>query len=374
MISMDTKPGAVECCNALASSSPSQQDKIFPLPPSISGPARNTTLYLPSNHSLLATAPGVKSTCIDHEKNQDSCECGGPLVISRGNWVCMTCGLIQGRQLGPELTPVAPHFSSDHFQQPTHPESWLGGGSTFKIEAVNNKTINPRWFYLANINKQAQKTGQRVKLLLRIREMFKGGIQGGIPEIVMEHAFTMFKKRLDKREPIKNNVTLFATYVWVSALTLHVPLRSERISSIFRAIGHRVSPRLLIQTALREKLAPPPLKAEDFLPRLIAKLDQSPHFLKKANDHQLDARLFSDRVERVSRRIIQKCKRLGQRPSIIAASAVYAALQLVHWKLNFPILSQGQLATAFGVAEYSIRDVYYNVVKSIIMTGAISIE
>ncbi len=307
--------------------------------------------------------------------DEGRCECGGELLADRGNWVCKDCGLVHGREIGEPTYILARASDKDfeQFRQAIQAPTWFGCGSTFRVEPVKGVMLSLRWFHLAIVDNQTHWNQKRVEVLCRIRKISLGVRAAAIlPDIVIEHAESMFKQRIEHREPVVNYVTYFAACVVVGARELHVPVTTGEICAIFRARGHRVNPRLVIQTCLREGMSIRALEPGEWVARYISHLVKAPRFVEKARGRHFKTSKVAQRIERVARRIVAACKG-GRRPSNMAAAAVYGAMVLLHRAIGYPKVSQREMGVAVGIAEYTIRDVFCGEIKQII-EGGISID
>ena len=378
---MDAKPGMQHTIPgqqlvATATSIPTSMDGNPTFPPSRSRP--EPMLPVLPRTSLLAGMPGASSTCLNvvNSVDMERCDCGGGLIISNAMWVCTRCGLVHGRQAGQSMFIMREQIAkSKQSKQFTMPPTWMGCGTSIRVGPdTNHQALSSRWFHLAIVDKQTISNATQKEKMWRIRQIGDFAAQHGISQVVIEQALTRFKKRLESKEPVRNNVTLFAALIYVVAQQRRVPLTIHKIAYVLSQDGHRVSPHLIIQACLREngKRKLPALQAVDFISQYVSALGASRAFNEKMANARQDPNDIMAKIERVARAIIFKCKGHSRRPSIMAASAIYGALLCIHKVLGTPKLSQHQVAEAIGIATYSLRDVFVYEIHPVL--GGIVVE
>jgi transcription initiation factor TFIIIB Brf1 subunit/transcription initiation factor TFIIB len=186
-----------------------------------------------------------------------------------------------------------------------------------------------------------------------------------------------FRKIKSLNKNIKNNISLIAFCVFFAVRNKHhnAPVTIKEISSVFQEMGHRVVPRLILRDGvLYKKLLNPPKPhiSEDYVERLIDSIINHPPLpermekkLSKWNLEEYRIKLFNQTCELL--KSFSLIKRGGKNPFIFAGAAIYAADKILALKYQTKsILTQKFASEAMKIAEYSIRDHYVSVFKSIL--------
>jgi transcription initiation factor TFIIIB Brf1 subunit/transcription initiation factor TFIIB len=159
------------------------------------------------------------------------------------------------------------------------------------------------------------------------------------------------------------------------------PITLEEIADVFEKCGHRVSVRSMVREALRLRsltgYAPEIRKPEDYVPRVVSMLMNSPKVLSKVKSRGWDSRAYEnelrDQILEVLK-MIPSSKRGGRNPFIFTVSAAYASDRLIASRYERKsVLTQKLTSSATEVAEYSIRD-HFGMMKKIVEPNNVAMQ
>lgn len=195
---------------------------------------------------------------------------------------------------------------------------------------------------------------------------------------VRKDAAFYYRKIKNNNSKIRNNISLIAFCVFFAVRNKNhnAPVTIKEISDVFQSLGHRVNPRLILRDGVLYKkiLKPPkPHRSEDYITRLVdcvAKYSGLQERMVKKKSKwtvsEYKMKLYNQTLKIL--RSISIYQRGGRNPFIFAGAAVYCAdkvLAKIHGTKS--ILTQKIASEAMGIAEYSIRDHYVSVFKTLIM-------
>lgn len=196
---------------------------------------------------------------------------------------------------------------------------------------------------------------------------------------VRDRAAYLYKKILSEAHASvsNNNILLVAVCLLLAVREFgeDAPITLDEIADVFARCGHRVSVRAIVRQLLTLRSLtgriPSARDPADYVPRIVSMLMKNSQVHEKTVSRGWDPSkyetLLRDQTLRLIRRI-PSSKRGGRNPFIFAASAAYAADQLIAAEYSRrPILTQKLTSLATGVAEYSIRD-HYGIIKRIVMS------
>jgi transcription initiation factor TFIIIB Brf1 subunit/transcription initiation factor TFIIB len=195
-------------------------------------------------------------------------------------------------------------------------------------------------------------------------------------EQVRDRTAYLYKKIItESKERITNNILLIAVCLLMAVREFKegAPITLDEIADVFEKCGHRVNIRAIVREALKLKstvgYAPKIRRPEDYIPRVLSMLMNSPQVMKKIKSREWDPNTFENALrEKISAilQMIPSSKRGGRNPFIFAVSAAYASDRLIakeHGKRS--VMTQKLVSSATQVAEYSIRD-HFGMMKKII--------
>ena len=194
---------------------------------------------------------------------------------------------------------------------------------------------------------------------------------------IRNNAAYYYKKVIKHEQKVINNISLIAFCIFYAARkeNHNAPITINEISRAFQNFGHRVNPRLILRDGVRYKKylskKTKPHQSEDYLIRLINEI---------FNQEELKDRLIKKKIpwtkEEFQNKLTQKCRQIlskltpwhrgGRNPFILTGAVIYLADKLLAQE-NYQkaILTQKLISDATNIAEYSIRDYYVNLLKSL---------
>ncbi len=177
---------------------------------------------------------------------------------------------------------------------------------------------------------------------------------------------------------VPNHVSLIATSLFLSSreYSSHAPVTIQEICLAFQDLGHRVNCKMIIRDMLHFKqyveLKRIKHDSKDYLERLTNNIyhDVSFNARFKQKTGQKDVKGYIQSLKAYSLKILElipKNIKDSRNPFILAGAAIYGA-DFIHSRRHNTkrVLTQKVLADATGIAEYSIRDHYCSVIKSVV--------
>lgn len=320
-------------------------------------------------------------------------ECNGKIIKHEFQYICSSCGLIVEEEMNPSSYKIS-NNSIFKFNQNLQ---YVYIGKT--IETIGNlgsyidfyeKTSNFKDYRGKILSPKKQKLFLKLKNKYskflkiknyetdyRILRILSDVIQLlNLNNSVKKDAAYLFRKIKNANRKIKNNITLIAFCILyaIRHQCHNAPITIKEIVEVFKMLGHRINPRLIIRNGITYKkiLQPPrPHKSEDYISRLVSNIISYPDLEKriKKKNPQLDLKnygikLFNETILLLKN--IDLKKRGGRNPFIFAGAAIYCADKILATKLNAKsILTQKIAANAMNIAEYSIRDHYISIFKNL---------
>ncbi len=173
---------------------------------------------------------------------------------------------------------------------------------------------------------------------------------------------------------VPNNVTLLAVCLVFASRSegRNAPVAVTELARVFRQLGHYVTDRLILRGCLAYKkyanYGRMARRSEEYLERMLSQITQHPGLAKRVQKKA--GRPFTEYVQvlgTTARQLLAGFplrERRGLNPYILSAAMVYAADRVLAKELDTPgVLRQNIVASATGVAEYSIRDHFVTVLK-----------
>ncbi len=280
--------------------------------------------------------------------------CSGRVVDAGDEMVCSSCGSATPKEVGPSPTapPAKRAYAVDYttrslgsflgpidYDRDDPPPVGLSSTSTFKYL----KTISDYHADEAGVYPCA-------KLIERISEKL------ALPPCVVGQAISVSKGLLAIRKQ-RTGYTLAA----VSAFSIISACRIcgvtsagvREVVSAHRALGHNVRPSTLIRMGFDSPVKASPMKAEEHLGRVAARLAEVLPRLGAPPGYQY--RLL--RLAREALATLDSSERGGHSPSALAATSFYAAeTALSDSERRRRLFTQREAAALVGVAEYTVRE------------------
>ncbi len=309
-------------------------------------------------------------------------ECGGHVVLTTGEYVCSLCGLVVDQLFQEPLEALDNNNSKSRgaLGERLHIVDGLGSYidyynsrklSDLKLKKISEKRRTQLRRLKNAQNIYARYTRRQTEYrILRILNQISSILN--LPPYVRDNAAYLYKKIKNRYQAkIVNHVSLIAVCIILSIREQkHVaPLTLTEVCAAFQKLGHRVNERLITRTALKLRInlgyTLKVRKSEDYLTRMISTLSNNP-FIKAKLSHQTPDsywhRIHLKALELLNK--IPKVERGGRNPYVFAASIIYAAERSIACEEKRPVLlTQKEIASILGVAEYSIRDHYQHINK-----------
>jgi transcription initiation factor TFIIIB Brf1 subunit/transcription initiation factor TFIIB len=321
----------------------------------------------------------------------DSCpECNGNIISNGYERVCEKCGLVINKIFENSSFSFGKneHLNSSNKQYVAlgNRTDFVGGLGTY-IGYENSNYLKDKKGRL--LSPPEQRLYRRLKKnyskFLRIKNheteyrifkiLKKISTYLSLNKNVRNNAAFYYKKITKKGKEIINNISLiaFCIFIAVREENFNSPITINEITSAFQKFGHRVNPRLILRDGLKYKklldIKSKPHQSENYIIRLVNQI---------INHKELQERLinkgspwskneFQQKLTRKSRKILEKLsiwKRGGRNPFILAGAVIYLADKLLANENSLKsVLTQNLVSEATGIAEYSIRDHYVNLLK-----------
>jgi len=275
--------------------------------------------------------------------------------------VCESCGVVTPKEIlesrHDERAPQAIDFTAqalggylgplDHGYKEKFSKAFSASSSSFK--------------YLKLVSDFAGREDSTVyscaKMIERVCEKLS------VPRIVLGQAAATARKLLEtKRE--RNDITTAA----VSAYAIISACKTGGVTSVgvreiieaHRLMGRRVKMSALIQLSLNSPVKTFPRRAEDYISRVIARLDSVASLAEELEGLGIGRTTYFNRLReaaRVALDAIDTTSRGGHSPCTLAATAVYAGeIMLARKESRKKLLSQRDVAECVNVAEYTVRE------------------
>jgi transcription initiation factor TFIIIB Brf1 subunit/transcription initiation factor TFIIB len=332
-------------------------------------------------------------TCESRLTNSESCpDCGGFLVTSQGHIVCAECGLVISREY------VLPTYQMGERPSGDSPDASMYvslGNRMHIVDGLGSYIGFHKDRYFQDAQGQAL-SGRIQKKFKRLKVIYSTRIRIGkneakyralrtlnhvskllmINEQVRDRTAYLYKKVVNEaKENVSNNILLIAVCLLMAVREFkdEAPITLDEIADVFEKCGHRVNVRAIVREALRLKsltgYSPEIRKPEDYVPRVISMLMNSPRVIKKVQSRGWDTKDYENALRNKTLdvlKLIPASKRGGRNPFIFTVSAAYASDRLIatqHGKRA--VLTQKLTSIATKVAEYSIRD-HFGMMKKIV--------
>lgn len=205
-----------------------------------------------------------------------------------------------------------------------------------------------------------------------------------INEQVRDRTAYLYKKVVNEATGnVNNNILLIAVCLLMAVREFkeEAPITLDEIADVFEKCGHRVNVRAIVREALRLRsitgYSPEIRKPEDYVPRVISMLMNSPKVVSKIQSRGWKIKDYENALRNKILeilRIIPASKRGGRNPFIFTVSAAYASDRLIAIEFRRrAVLTQKLASTATEVAEYSIRD-HFGMMKGVIEVSQANIQ
>lgn len=217
-----------------------------------------------------------------------------------------------------------------------------------------------------------------LKILQDISQILK------LNQNVTKNAAYFYKKIRKNEAAIKNHVSLIAFCIFYSIRieNRNAPITLIEIARVFQSLGHHVTPQLILKNGSfykkHIKYAAIPKKSEDYLERLISSIITHPDlFLRIKKKTKLKSlEHYKSLLQSITLELLTKLSekvRGGRNPFILMGALIYCADKLLAKRISAKaVLTQKIASEATGIAEYSIRDHYVTLLKSLFIVDYLS--
>jgi transcription initiation factor TFIIIB Brf1 subunit/transcription initiation factor TFIIB len=318
-------------------------------------------------------------------------ECPGRAVLTNGEYVCTTCGLVLERQV---VSSPYQMYKEDESAS-SHGKSYValgqravmvgGMGSFIDYQAsrfFHDKTGRPltprsqrlfrrlKFDYNLRLRIAKRETTYRaLRSLSRVAELLS------LPDGIKDRAAYYYQK-MDKNlesSDITSHLTLMAYGLMLAVRESkeNAPITLQEIADAFKKLGHRVTSRSIIRQALSVKkklpLSPVKRRSEDYLQRIISQTVRHSTIRLRLRRAGLSIQKYQSLLLKYAKQLFNKIgvrERGGRNPFIFAVAVVYSSdLLMAKLAKRRPILTQRLISKATDAAEYSVRDHYAKLLK-----------
>lgn len=319
-------------------------------------------------------------------------ECKSTRIVQNHEWVCAECGIIVDPIYVDSNYVVFSRNSSliriSQFVQPGNSVdrndnlgSFIGYRSPNLILDAKNTPISPKGQDLFKRLKEKYDIRYRIKnhetefrilkILQNVSQILK------LNQNVVKNAAYFYRKICKYEMKIPNHVSLiaFCLFYSIRVENRNAPITIGELTRVFLNLGHHITPQLILRNgtfyAKYVECAATPKKSEDYLERLISSIINYPNLIrrirKKTTFTSLDE--YKNAVYSTSCFLLKKLTkemRGGRNPFIMMGALIYCADKYLARKNCFKsVLTQKIASDAMGIAEYSIRDHYVTLLKSL---------
>lgn len=322
-------------------------------------------------------------------------DCSGQLVTSQGHIVCTECGLVVSREY---VHPTYQMGEEQHGETPDAAMYVSLGNRMHIVDGLGSYMGFHKDTYFRDAHGQAL-SGYAQKRFKRLKTVYSARIRIGrseakyralrtlnhvskllmLSEQVRDRTAYLYKKVIsDAQDRVTNNILLMAVCLLMAVREFkdEAPITLEEIADVFEKCGHRVNVRAMVREAMRLKSvtghAPDLRQPEDYIPRVLSMLMNSSEVICKAKSRGWDSREYENAMRNKMLVILDSIpasKRGGRNPFIFVVSVAYASDRIVaveHGRHS--VLTQKLASNATEVAEYSIRD-HYGMIKKTLDEG-----
>lgn len=319
-------------------------------------------------------------------------ECGGPVILVDGEYVCRNCGLVHERKLG---TSKFTETEDEEGASPLQMSYAATGKRTCIVNDLGSYLDYPNSFYFHDaggfsLSPHAQHFYSRLKYIYDKRTRFSGHETEyrtlssldrvvellRIPRYVRDRAAYLYRKaiRASSGNHYSTSSVLMAYCLLLATREIDTsnPTTIQEIVNAFRKLGHRVSSPIIIKAGLHYKVllnvALKIRRSEDYLNKVLQQVSASELVVNWLSKFKITPQRYKESLLEASLGILRKIsnpERGGRSPYVFAVSTVYAAEKwLAKNECRKPFLTQKLLAEITGVAEYTIREHYCAILKS----------
>ncbi|MHA1583657.1 MAG: hypothetical protein ACTSWL_00255 [Promethearchaeota archaeon] len=335
----------------------------------------------------------TKKKILNYSKIKKCPECQGLIIQNGYESVCKDCGLIiTNLQLMPSY-----QISELKNSEFSAGDQYVSIGKTVDNVCALGSHID---YYSSQmffdykhtiINSQNQKKFKRLKHVYSLPTKIKNHETDyrvlkilttitkylNLSESVKNRAAYFYQIVKKKAKSIKNHISLIGFCIFYASreFSYNAPISIREICVVFKNLGHRISPKLIIRDSLEYKhilnIKNTPHQSLDFITRFIDSIVNYDEIMKRMikKDSVWSIDRYQILLTKECHKILEKLEkiRIGSRnPFILAAGIVYCADKMIAKQYNTKsILTQKLASQAMKIPEYSIRDHYVKILKPI---------
>jgi transcription initiation factor TFIIIB Brf1 subunit/transcription initiation factor TFIIB len=295
-------------------------------------------------------------------------ECGGKVVDTGDELVCMSCGAVVGKEVvdgvngrEPQAIDYTGHALGgymgpmDYGYEEIFSKGFSGASSTFR--------------YLKLVSDYSGKEDSSVyacaKMIERVCEKLS------LPRIVVSQA-VVIAKRLFCVKRSNSDVTVAAVSAYSIASSCKVygvtSVGLRDIIAAHRALGRRVKVSAMIKLSLESPFRYGPRRAEDYLTRVVARLSSNRKLVDALRSSGISETAYFNKLRAAASEAlsaVDQAERGGHNPCALAATAVYAAeVVLSGIESRKRLLTQRDVAECVDIAEYTVREQYGEIFRN----------
>jgi len=306
-------------------------------------------------------------------RGQKCLECLGPVVDAGEELVCSSCGIVTQKEVldsprGGQIQAI--DFTGQALggylgsAESTFEERHSGGLSGSRSSYAYLKLLSDYAGREDSTFYTCAKTIERACDLL------------ALPRVVMAEAVVLAKRLLGEMPRRHATSAALSAFAIVTACKVvgGMPVGARDVLDTHRAMGKRVRMSDLIQLSLDTPSRLAPRNPRECMQKVIAKLGSNPRLLRRlAAAGSSQAEFFMEAREGAAKALdgVDELSKAGHNPWALAATALYVAeLKLSELDGRRPRISQKDVALAAGVAEYTVREQFKKIFRSVIAVSS----
>ena len=295
-------------------------------------------------------------------------ECGGQVIDAQEELVCTSCGMVTTKEIVDDIrcgSLQAIDFTGQGVG------GYLGSAEP-TAEERHSRGLSGTKSNFRYLKQMSDYTGREDSMLYSCARLIERVCERlMLPRVVMADSVITARKLLSS--PVRSRASSAAISVYSIVLACKT-MRSAQVGvrEIITAqaeLGRRVKTSELIQISLQAPFKSAPRRPEDCTARLIARLFASPAPPGAMGETKRASPASLVSLKNRATEMIQQADAIsvvGHNPWALAATAIYSAeVVLAAIEQRDPRLTQKQVASAAGVAEYTVREQYRAIFKGI---------
>jgi transcription initiation factor TFIIIB Brf1 subunit/transcription initiation factor TFIIB len=294
---------------------------------------------------------------------QDKCaECGAEIMDVGEELVCRLCGVVASKEVVEIGGGGGPLKAVDYTGQSLG--GYLGPIEYGPREKFSKGiSASPSTFgYLKLVSDFAGREESAAYTCLKLIERVCEKL--ALPRVVWNQAMVIAKKLYGRGERVGANSGAVSAYAIITACKIErvTSVDVKEIIAAHRLMGKRVKFASLVRLSLESPFKSEARRAEDYVPRVIARLASSENLSLNLEEAGVRPSAYLARLREaalVCLSVVGESRRGGHSPIGIAAASVYAGEMLLsNLEKREARITQRSLARQAGVAEYTVREQY----------------